>query len=90
MLTQTVLLVLLGVKLIDAAAIGIWSTSTCSGSPDETYTVFNDVCTASVGTAITVASCSDSNVRVFKYADSSTEKIKAPKCGAGAGAYIYE
>lgn len=91
MLTQTVLLVLLGllgVKLIDAATIGVWYDSTCSGDPFQTYISFNDVCTAISGTAITLSSCSDSYVKVITYEDSSTEKVKAPKCGTGAGTYI--
>jgi hypothetical protein len=76
------------IKISDAATIGIFSTSTCSGNPSQTYVVFNDLCTARYGTAITVASCSDSNIRVVTYDDSATEKVKAPKCGTGTGTYF--
>jgi len=85
----TILLVLLGIiKLIDAATLGVWYDSTCSGNPSQTFISFNDVCTARLGTAITLSSCSDSYVKVITYADSSSEKINAPKCGTGTGAYI--
>jgi len=89
-LTHPLLLLLttLFVKTSDAATIGVYYSSTCSGTPYSTYTSYNDVCTARSGTAITIASCSDSYVKVITYEDSSTEKAKAPKCGTGAGTYI--
>ena len=88
MLKQTILLVLLGVKLIDAATIGLFFTSTCSGSPYETYTAYNDVCTGRDGRALTVYQCSDSYAKIYEYKDSASEKIKAPKCGTGSPLYV--
>jgi hypothetical protein len=76
------------IKFSDAAVVGLFSSSTCSGTPSQTYVVFSDLCTARYGTAITVASCSDSNIRVVTYDDSATEKKKAPKCGTGTGIYF--
>ena len=76
------------INFSDAATIGLFSSSTCSGIPDITYTSYNDVCTALSGTAITVASCSDSYVKIIVYGDSYAEKVKIPKCGTGTGTYV--
>jgi len=76
------------IKFSDAAIVGLFSSSTCSGTPFISYVVYNDLCTANYGTAITVASCSDSNIRVVTYDDSFKEEVKAPKCGTGTGTYF--
>ena len=84
-----ILILLFLVKFTHGAIVGVWSySSTCSGSPSQTYIAFADVCTARIGEAITLSQCSSSNVKLYNYADSRLEKNNAPKCGTGTGTYV--
>ena len=73
--------------MTESATIGSYSTPDCSGNPENTYTTFNDVCTANLGTAITLYDCSDSYVKVILFEDSFGGDTP-PKCGTGDASYI--
>ena len=83
---------LLLVNLANAAQVAIYvgtSTAACSDPASFLFmiTAFSDMCTSSIGTASTLASCSTTKVSVVAYPDSSKDKVNPPACGGNFTSY---